>query len=209
MQIYAEGLNRKQGHFLLDSIVCPRPIFLISTKSKNGVSNLAPYSMSGIACTKPPMVCYSSVIRPDGSEKDTLTNIKETGEFIVNMVTENVINNVLIAARNYPPGESELDHTNLTTSPGLLVAPYRVLESPVNMECTLCQIIELGEHHSLVIGEVKVFHVEDSVYTGKDIDLTKLTVIGRMGGSAFIKATDIFSNTDEWDLNADLALEKD
>ncbi|MDO9534647.1 MAG: flavin reductase family protein [Bacillota bacterium] len=208
MEIFTDGMSRKQAHFLLDSIVCPRPIFLVSSQNEHGIANLAPFSMSTIASTRPPMICFSPVIRPDGREKDTLANIRETGDFVVNTVTENILSDVLIAARNFPAGINELEHTKLTTAPGVRVKAHRVLESPVNMECILHQIIPLGDN-SLVIGEVKVFHLEDRVYTGRDLDAHKLTIIGRMGGSFFLRATEIFAKTDEWDLAADLAVEKE
>lgn len=207
MQIFDENLDRKQSHLMLDSIVCPRPIFFITTKSKNGILNLAPYSMSSIASTNPSMICYSSVIHPDGLEKDTLVNIRETGEFVINMVTENILDDVLVAAKRYPPEVNEFEYTKLTTTPAVRINPPRIVESPVNMECTVHQIIPLGQYHSLIIGRVLVFHVDDSVFTGQDIDPFKLNIIGRMGGSYFVKAKEIFSLTDKWDLSADLAKE--
>lgn len=79
MKINAKDLTQKQTHFFLDSIVCPRPIFFVSTINKQGVVNLAPYSMSTIASTNPPMICFSAALRLSGAEKDTITNIKETG----------------------------------------------------------------------------------------------------------------------------------
>lgn len=204
MQILAGNLSGKQSHFLLDSIVCPRPIFLVSTVNKKGTVNLAPFSMSTIASTNPPMICFSPGpgVRPNVSEKDTLANIRETGEFVVNMVTEDMLENVLVAAKNFPPDVSELEHTSFTAGPGQRVAPPRILEAPVNMECIVHQIIPLG-NHNLIIGEVLIFHIADRVYTGIDIDSSKLSIIGRMGSSYFVKTTEIFSKLDKWDLGED------
>lgn len=105
----------------------------------------------------------------------------------------------MIAAGNFEPGVSELEHIKLTTEPSLKVAPPRIKESPVNLECKLHQIIELGVHN-LVIGEILYYHIDDEVYSGTDVDSTKLNIIGRMGGSSFVRTDDVFSNESLWRL---------
>ncbi|NLM46228.1 MAG: flavin reductase family protein [Firmicutes bacterium] len=199
MQIFAKDLTQKDAHLLLDSIVCPRPIFFVSTVNKDGVINLAPFSMSTIASTRPPMVCFSAGLRPNGKEKDTVANIRETKEFVVNMVTEEILDSVLRAAADYAPGISELPYTGLNTLASLKVAPPRVSESPVHMECRLRQIVELGLHQ-LVIGEVLVFHLDNEVYSGHDVDSSRLKIVGRMRGSSFVRTADVFSNEELWRL---------
>ena len=87
MQIFAKDVTQKEAHLLLDSIVCPRPIFFVSTVNKDGVINLAPFSMSTIASRKPRMVCFSAALRDNGKGKETVVNIRETKEFVVNRVT--------------------------------------------------------------------------------------------------------------------------
>lgn len=199
MQIFAEDVTQKEAHLLLDSIVCPRPIFFVSTVNKDGVINLAPFSMSTIASTKPPMVCFSAALRANGKEKDTVVNIRETKEFVVNMVTEEILDNVLRAAADYAPGISELPYTGLNTLASLKVVPPRVSESPVHMECRLRQILELGLHQ-LIIGEVLVFHLDNDVYSGHDVDSSRLKIVGRMRGSSFVRTGDVFSNEELWRL---------
>jgi flavin reductase (DIM6/NTAB) family NADH-FMN oxidoreductase RutF len=194
-------LDRTTSHYLLDSIVCPRPIFFISTLGKNNVNNLAPYSMSTIASPKPPMVCFSANLHyKDKSEKDTLINVRETGEFVVNMVTAEMLTEVLVCARAFSPNESELEQTSLNTVESIKVSPPRILESPASMECKVHSIIELGEG-SLVLGKVLMFHVQENIYQSKEIpvDPFKLSIIGRMGGNYFLRSNDIFE-TSKWRL---------
>ncbi|NLA83783.1 MAG: flavin reductase family protein [Clostridiales bacterium] len=199
MEINPNDVSQKENHLLLDSIVCPRPIFFVSTLNKQNIVNLAPYSMSTIASTSPAMVCFSVALRPNGEEKDTLANIRETGEFVVNTVTAEILDDVLIAAGDYNPGISELEYVNLSTLPSVTIAPPRVKESPVHLECKLHQIVELGAH-SLIIGRIQLYHIADEVYSGDDVDTAKLNIIGRMRKSSFVRTSDVFSNENLWKL---------
>lgn len=178
---------------LIGSIV-PRPIGFISTISTGGVFNLAPFSFFNGICGDPPVVCFAPNARtPD---KDTLVNIQAIGEFVVNIVSEEIAEQMNLCSGNYPPEVDEFKLSGLTPIASDVVRPPRVLESHVNMECRAMQVIEVsnkpGGGH-LVLGEVVRFHVDDAIIDSRfHIDPEKLRAIGRMGGAAYCRTRDRF-----------------
>ena len=178
---------------LLITAVLPRPIAFVSTLSKNGVPNLAPFSFFNAFCGDPPIVGFSPNNNPP---KDSLVNAGETGEFVVNIVTEEIAEQMNLTSPRFPPEVNEFEIAKLTPAPSTIVKPPRVLESPINLECKVMQIVELSkrpEANSLVIGQVVYFHVSDAVLDERGrIDPLKLKAVARMGGTAFCRSTDIF-----------------
>jgi flavin reductase (DIM6/NTAB) family NADH-FMN oxidoreductase RutF len=180
---------------LLTATVIPRPIGFISSISPEGIVNLAPFSFFNAICGEPPMIMFCPVNRRP--QKDTLLNIQATREFVANIVTEEIAQQMNLTAGDYPPDVSEFDVSGLTPVASDIVKPPRVLESPVNMECKLFDVIQVSDKPaggSVVIGEVVRFHVRDTIIN-KDmtIDPQGLHPIGRLGGSFYIHVHDRFS----------------
>jgi flavin reductase (DIM6/NTAB) family NADH-FMN oxidoreductase RutF len=184
---------------LLVGVILPRPIAFVSTISLDGVANLAPFSFFTAVCPRPPVICFCNSIRPrDGSKKDTLRNVEATGEFVVNVVSEDFAQQMVACSGDYPPDVSEFDISGLTPIPSDLVKPPRVKESRVQMECRLLQVVTVSTEPgggSLVMGEVLRFHVDDSVIDNGTVNPDKLRPIGRMGGITYVRTTDRFTMT--------------
>jgi flavin reductase (DIM6/NTAB) family NADH-FMN oxidoreductase RutF len=194
----AEHDPRDVYKLLIGSVV-PRPIALVSTVSAGGVRNLAPFSFFNAICPNPPMVCFSPTFKasPNGEpgRKDTLRNVQETGEFVVNIVSEDFAEAMNATSGEYPPEIDEFLVSGLTPAPSDIVRPPRVKESKVQMECRLVQVVTVSQRPlgaSLVIGEVLRFHVDDSIVDNFRIDPNKLRAIGRMGGTSYARTSDRF-----------------
>lgn len=178
---------------LLIGSVVPRPIAFVSTISPEGIRNLAPFSFFNAVCGNPPVVCFASGIREP--PKDTLANVRATGEFVVNIVTEDIAEQMNLTSGEYPAGVDEFAISGLTPVPSDLVAPFCVLESPVNMECKLLQIVEVSTRPgggSLVLGEVIRFHIDPAISNNFRVDAEKLRAIGRMGGMEYTRTRSRF-----------------
>ena len=142
-----------------------------------------------------PIIIGFSIGRRDGQKKDTLVNIECSGDFVVNVVTENIAKVMNKAATNYPSHVDEFREVGLTPIKSDLVKPPMVDESPINMECRLKQILEFGKLprcNSFVIGEVVRIHIQDDVYVNDEIQAAKLKLVGRLGGNLFCRTTDMF-----------------
>jgi flavin reductase (DIM6/NTAB) family NADH-FMN oxidoreductase RutF len=135
------------------------------------------------------------MVRGDGSRKDTLQNIEATRQFVVNVVSEDFKERMNICSTEFPPEVDEFDVSGLTPQPSDLVAPARVLESKVQMECRLVQVVHVSPNPlggSLVLGEVLRFHLSDEIVDNFKVDPDKLNAIGRMGGPTYARTTDRF-----------------
>jgi flavin reductase (DIM6/NTAB) family NADH-FMN oxidoreductase RutF len=181
---------------LLIGAVVPRPIAFVSTLSREGILNLAPFSFFTAVSANPPVICFCPVRRPGlAPYKDTLSNILATGEFVVNIVSEEFASKMNATSAEFPPEVDEFEASGLTPVPSDLVRPPRVAESHVQMECKLYLTLEFGElpgSGNLVLGEVVRFHVDDLYFDDFEIDPEKLKPIGRMGGSTYTRTTDRF-----------------
>jgi flavin reductase (DIM6/NTAB) family NADH-FMN oxidoreductase RutF len=182
----------RTAYQLLAGAVVPRPIGLISSISGIGVVNLAPFSFFNAVCGEPPMVLFCPTNR--NPSKDTLRNVQETGEFVANIVGQDMAQKMNLTAGDYPPDVNEFDVAGLTPVASQLVAPPYVAESPVSMECKLRQVIQVSDKPNggnIVIGEVVLFHVRDSI-VNKDmlIDSVKLNPAMRLGGASYGIITD-------------------
>jgi flavin reductase (DIM6/NTAB) family NADH-FMN oxidoreductase RutF len=179
---------------ILVGAVVPRPIAFVSTISPEGVRNLAPFSFFNVVCGDPPVICFSPIWR--NPPKDTIVNIRATGEFVVNIVSEDFADRMNICSGEYPSNVDEFSMSGLTPVDSVVVRPPRVKESHVNMECRLMQIVDVSARPmggSLVIGEVVRFHVDDAVIEDFRIDADKLGAVGRMSGSDYARTRDRFS----------------
>jgi flavin reductase (DIM6/NTAB) family NADH-FMN oxidoreductase RutF len=179
---------------ILVGAVVPRPIAFVSTVSPEGVYNLAPFSFFNVVCGDPPVVCFSPIWR--NPPKDTIVNIRDTGEFVVNIVSEEFAEKMNVCSGEYPSNVDEFKMSGLTPVASVVIRPPRVQESHVNMECRLMQIIEVSARPmggSLVLGEVVRFHVDDAVIDDFKIDADKLRAVGRMSGYDYARTRDRFA----------------
>lgn len=180
---------------MIHSIV-PRPIAWVSTISNEGVSNVAPFSYFTGVGSRPPSLLFCPANNRDGQPKDTLRNIQQTNEFVVNIASFGLAEKMNASAASLPADESEFDLCNLTTAASVKIGAPRVLESPVQFECTTLQVLNIGEGPggaNIVIGKVVHMHVDDSVLGAKDlVDPDLLDAVGRMGGLSYCRTGDRF-----------------
>jgi flavin reductase (DIM6/NTAB) family NADH-FMN oxidoreductase RutF len=183
----------QQLYKILIGSVVPRPIGFISTISVDGVRNLAPFSFFNAVTGDPPVVAFTASFREP--RKDSYVNIKATGEFVVNIVSEEIAEKMNLTSGEYPHDTDEFEVSGLTPIASDLVRAPRVAESHVNMECKLRQIIDISERAhggSLILGDVIRFHVDDRIVDNFRIDPEKLRAIGRMGGNEYSRTRDRF-----------------
>jgi len=197
MEIPPENLPWESVYKILIGSVVPRPIGWISTMDSIGRPNLAPFSFFNVVCANPPHVLFCPNVRiTDHQTKDSLHNVRATGEFVVNIVTEELAKVMNLTSTDLPAEVNEFEIAGLSVSPSKAVRPPRVAASPIHYECKVSHIFDLGDQPgagSVVIGRVVHIHVEESVLFGGDkIDLAKLKPIGRLGGNGYCKVTDLF-----------------
>ncbi|MEC9093439.1 MAG: flavin reductase family protein [Planctomycetota bacterium] len=196
MEIDPATESSRDFYFRMVSLITPRPIAWVSTISDDGISNLAPYSFFNGISSSPPSVVFSPVNRPDGTKKDTVLNIEQNGEFVINTVSRGIAEKMNLTAGDYGYAEDEFDIAGLTQLESRTVQPFRVAESSANFECELIQIVNVGEGPlaaNLVIGKIKHLHIQDEVLDDRGrVDPQKLDNVGRLGGSAYSTTRDRF-----------------
>src|SRR5215510_4907260 len=148
------GLSGREQYKLLVATITPRPIAWVVTRNANGRLNAAPFSFFNAFSGEPPVVGISVSSHEPGRPKDTRRNIRETGEFVVNLVSEESVETMVITAIEFEAGVDELAQAGISTLPSARVKPPRIAISPVAMECELMQIVELGPENGLVLGRV-------------------------------------------------------
>jgi flavin reductase (DIM6/NTAB) family NADH-FMN oxidoreductase RutF len=163
MELNFAELEPKLRYKLLIGLVYPRPIALVSTINASGVPNAAPFSFFNVVADEPPLVMLSFNRRSDGELKDTVKNIRRTGEFVVNLVDEAIANGMLVCGQELPETESEFAAAGFTPVPSVAVAPPRVKEAPASLECRLLQRIELGPAREIILGEVLRAHAREGL----------------------------------------------
>ena len=182
---------------LMIGVIVPRPIAFVSTVSSEGVRNLAPFSFFTAVSANPPVIAFSPMVRgSDGQHKDTLRNIEATREFVVNVVSEEFVEQMNLCSGEYPPEIDEFEISALTPVASDLVTPPRVAESKVHMECKLVQVVHVSAKPlggSIVLGEVLRFHVSDTVLEDFRTDPDSLRAVGRMGGPTYVRTADRFN----------------
>jgi len=189
----------RESHKLMIGSIIPRPIAFVSTISKNGILNLAPFSYFNGVCSNPPTIMFAPARRGyDGKIKDTLKNIQDTNEFVVNIVSEEFIDEMVACATDFDPTVNEFDESGLTPGSSQKVKPPTVEESKISYECELHKIIEIGDGSPgsgfIVIGTIVMFHIDDSVYENGRINLEKLGPVGRLSGNNYTKITNTFES---------------
>ena len=179
-------------HYLLGA-VGPRPIALASTLDSDGNKNLAPFSFFNVFSANPPILIFSPARSGrTNTLKDTYHNVKEIPEVVINVVNFSIVERVSLASSPYPQGTSEFEKAGLTPIPSELVRPFRVKESPVQFECKVNQVVELGVEGgagNLIICELKKMHLEESVLDADGmIDALRIDLVSRMGGDWYCRA---------------------
>lgn len=197
MEISPTSLPWLSVYKLLTGSVIPRPIGWISTVDAHGVPNLAPFSFFNVVCANPPTVLFCPMVRANnGGFKDTLHNVRATGQFVVNIVTESLGAAMNATAVEIAPDVDEFALAGLETAPSATVRPPRVATSPIHFECRLNQVVEVSNQPgggSVVIGTVQHIHIDERVLLGTDkIDPLVLQPIGKLAGNTYTRVADLF-----------------
>lgn len=179
-----EGLDTAAAYRLIVGSVVPRPVAWITTMDAEGRVNAAPFSSYNYVATSPPMLAVNIAARAgDGAMKDTARNIRQSGQFVVNVATEATMDAMHNSAQEFPPHISETEALGIGLLPSRRVRPPRIAVSPVQMECRLDQAITLGRGvNTLYIGEVVAFHFAAAVFDGNRVDSVAMRPIARLGG---------------------------
>ncbi len=185
-------LSAEERYKLLVSIVVPRPIALVTTVSRAGRVNAAPFSFFNVVSDEPPLVILSVDGRDEdpGTPKDTACNIRETGAFVVNLVDQALVPAMTVCAVAFPVDVDETAAANLSLVPSVQVGPPRIAAAPVQLECREWQSIPIGGGRFLVLGEVVHLHARDGII-GPDlrVDMDRLDLVGRMHGGGWYART--------------------
>ncbi|MGY1913846.1 flavin reductase family protein [Blastococcus sp. SYSU DS0973] len=170
---------------VLNSVVVPRPIAWVCSRSAAGVHNLAPHSFYTVACVDPPVIQFTSVGR-----KDSLRNVEDSGEFTVSLTPESLFEQINATATDFPPDQSEAEHTGVTLEPSDRVATMRVAQSPVTLECTLHATLRLGDS-TVVFGRVVHVSAWESVVRDGRPRIEELQPLARLGGNEWSTIGDV------------------
>jgi flavin reductase (DIM6/NTAB) family NADH-FMN oxidoreductase RutF len=194
MVITPSQIETKQLHAYLLGSIAPRPICFASTIDKDGKANLSPFSFFNVFGSKPPICVFSPARRVrDNTVKHTLENIQAIGEVVINVVTYDMVQQTSLASCEYPQGVDEFVKAGFTAIPSENVKPFRVKESPVNLECKVLQVLETGKEGgagNLIICEVVKMHIDERIL-GEDgqIDPHKIDLVARMGKDYYCRAS--------------------
>jgi len=185
----------QETHKLMIGSIIPRPIAFVSTQSNNGKNNVAPFSYFNGVCSKPPTIMFAPARRGwDGEEKDTLVNIRDTEEFVVNIVSESFSEKMVMCATDFDSNVDEFEISGLTPANSQKIKPPRVEEAKISFECKLNQIVEIGDGTAgsgfVVIGAIVLFHIDDGIYDNGRILTDKLEPLGRLAGNWYTRSTD-------------------
>jgi flavin reductase (DIM6/NTAB) family NADH-FMN oxidoreductase RutF len=187
-----QGLDTAEAYRLIVGCVVPRPIAWITTIDGQGRVNAAPFSSYNYVATDPPMVAVNITSKGDVL-KDTARNIRDSGQFVVNIANEATMEAMHASAQEYPPDVSETDALGIDLLPSTRIKPPRIAASPVQLECRLDQFIALGKgHNTLYIGEVLAFHLSSDVYDGQRVDSVAMRPVARLGGPYYSGLGEIF-----------------
>jgi flavin reductase (DIM6/NTAB) family NADH-FMN oxidoreductase RutF len=201
MIVSPSELEHKDLYGLLLNSVAPRPIAWVSTVSASGQPNLAPFSFFNVVSVDPPLLGFSPGLRQSrlgasrGEAKDTLQNIRETKEFVVNVVTYELAEAMNLTSGEYEASVNEFEVAKLRPEASSVVRVPRVAESPVSFECKLHQIIDFSTaptSGSLVLGEIVSIHIQDANLKEGKLNRNSLDLIGRMGGLQYTRTTQRF-----------------
>jgi flavin reductase (DIM6/NTAB) family NADH-FMN oxidoreductase RutF len=187
MDLKLSDLSALERYKLLIGLVIPRPIAWISTWSAPGVANCAPYSFFNVFSEDPPLLMVSFGLRSDDRVKDSLRNIRRSGEFVVNLVDEASANAMHLSSGEFPPEVSEFDLALLSPAPAALVQQPRIAEAAACLECRVYRHIEIGPDREFVIGEILLAHAREGVIDPetKRVSEELYRPVGRLFGNRY------------------------
>jgi flavin reductase (DIM6/NTAB) family NADH-FMN oxidoreductase RutF len=197
---YDPDIKKSHGlpHDPFKSLVAPRPIGWISTVSADGHVNLAPYSFFNAVCYNPCIVMFSSSGLPDDPQKHSWRNAEETGEFVCNIVSEELKDQMNTTSAHVPRGVDEFELAGLTAEPSEKVKPPRVKESPAHLECKYLRTVEFESEeahhtHGVIFGHVVGIHIRDDILTDGMVDTLKFRPVARLGYMEYTVVDNVFS----------------
>lgn len=193
MDVDAKDLSPREIYPLMTSCIIPRPVAWISTRSRSGVLNLAPFSYFTGVGSRPPMLSVCIGQRA-GRPKDTAQNIRDTRQFVVNIATCKLAEKMVQCSGDYAPDVDEFTVAGLTPAPSVRVEPPGVAESPIRFECRLHEIIKPGDNLiDLILGEIVHFHLDDAIVKDGLADAVLLDPVSRLGKDEYAPLGNIFS----------------
>ncbi|MBA6417140.1 flavin reductase family protein [Colwellia sp. 6M3] len=181
-------LESQEKYRLLNGGITPRPIAWISTRSRDNIDNLAPYSFFTVASCNPPVLLYTQVTQRSGIDKDTLQNLIETGECVVNIVNSALLEKMNQTSASLKIDESEFDFADVESCASYKVQPSSVKDAPIRYECTLREVIpvsDLPTGGTVILLDVKYVYVRDDLYNDGSINQKSIDSVGKMGGDYF------------------------
>ena len=197
MQFDIQNTESSALYKLLTGTVIPRPIAWVATIDDNGIDNLAPFSFFNVVSEDPPHIMFSTV-RTGNKNKDTLNNILANLQFVVNLVTEDVVEQMNTTSQSVAADVNEFDLANVTPIESIYIKPKRVKESLVQFECEMVHHYFIEKHQNggacIIIGKIITMHIDDSILMeNHKIDLEKYKPVARLAGSNYSKLGEIFS----------------
>ena len=197
MQFNPSEMDQSAIYKLISGAIIPRPIGWISSVSESGIPNLAPFSFFNVVGDDPPHVMFSAA-RSSGNNKDTLNNVLETKQFVVNMVIESNVEKMNTTAQSVAHDVNEFDLAGITPIPSILVKPFRVAESPVHFECELVHHYELENHKFggavIMVGKIVMMHFDDDILLeNHKINLENYRPVSRLAGANYAKLGETFT----------------
>lgn len=195
MFLDAAQLSHPDIYRILIGSIAPRPVAWVGSRSKDGINNLAPFSFYNCFSSKPPIIGFSTIPRPDGRKKDTLQNVLDTKCFTLNAASHALVKQMSKSAATLEPGDDEFVYAGLEPAEARHVnAPY-VKEALLVYECKLREVISFGNEPgsgNLILGEILYIHIDDSIYQNGRIDIEKLDPVGRLAGNWYSTVRDRF-----------------
>jgi len=189
MILNIKDLDESQIYKLMISTIVPRPIAWVSTVSKDGIHNIAPFSFYMGISSSPPLIAISIGKKDDITKKDTWKNIEEVGDFVINIVDYDLVEKMNITALPFDENIDEFKEAGLTAIKSDIVKSPRIAESPINIECKKFAIIEIADM-GLIIGEILRYHIRDDLINEKGyVDTSKLKIVGRLGSADYCLIT--------------------
>jgi len=185
-------LKGRDTYKLMTATIVPRPIAWVVSQDEQGRNNAAPFSFFGAMSGDPPVVCLGVGPRPDGP-KDTGANLRDGAGFVINLVSSALMQRMNVTAIDFAPGVDELQAAGLAIAPSHKVAPPRIAESPVSMECRVRQTLELAAHRHIVVADILAMHVRDDAVLDAErcyVDTPRLDLVGRMHGRGWYSIQD-------------------
>jgi flavin reductase (DIM6/NTAB) family NADH-FMN oxidoreductase RutF len=193
--------SQKENYKLLIGAVLPRPIAFVSSLNEQGKVNAAPFSFFTVVSTDPPMLAFVCSRKSNGERKDTVVNIEREKEFVIHVVSEEIVEKVNNTSIEFPHEVSEVEEVGFSLLPSEVVKVPRIAESRIQMECRLEQIVPFG-NSEMVVGRVVQFHVDDELYENGRINTEKLKPVGRLAGLYYGKVGEMFAmprlSLEEW-----------